>query len=53
MDDCKSCGTANRDGARFCNGCGAPLATPVPAREERRTVTVLFADLAGAGSGSA
>ncbi len=47
MDACKSCGTVNRAGARFCDGCGAPLATQVPSREERRTVTVLFADLAG------
>ncbi len=35
-------------GARFCNGCGAPLETaPAGALEERRIVTVLFADMAG------
>ena len=34
--------------ARFCNGCGAGLAAPVEARrEERKIVTVLFADLVG------
>ncbi len=38
--------------ARFCSGCGTALRTPSPAdpatfREERRTVTALFADLVG------
>jgi class 3 adenylate cyclase/tetratricopeptide (TPR) repeat protein len=43
---CQSCGRANPDGARFCNACGAAL-TPSPAREVRKTVTVLFADVTG------
>jgi class 3 adenylate cyclase len=49
MPACPSCSTDNPAGSRFCNGCGAPLAAPAaaPAREERRTVTVLFADLVG------
>ncbi|HEY2202000.1 MAG TPA: adenylate/guanylate cyclase domain-containing protein, partial [Solirubrobacteraceae bacterium] len=48
MSTCQGCGRENPDGARFCNGCGAPLAAgPVSAREERRIVTVLFADMAG------
>ena len=34
--DCAGCGRANRDGARFCDGCGGPL-TPV-APEVPRTV---------------
>ena len=34
-------------GARFCNGCGAALAATAPAREVRKTVTVLFCDLVG------
>ena len=44
---CPSCGLANPAGSRFCNGCGARLDAGVPASEERRTVTILFADLAG------
>ena len=44
---CSSCGTANPAGFRFCGACAAPLSGPTPSREERRTVTVLFADLAG------
>jgi class 3 adenylate cyclase/tetratricopeptide (TPR) repeat protein len=36
----------NPNGARFCNACGAAL-TPSPAREVRKTVTVLFADVTG------
>ncbi len=48
MVGCASCGTANPDGFRFCGACAAPLTAAVTsAREERRTVTVLFADLAG------
>jgi class 3 adenylate cyclase/tetratricopeptide (TPR) repeat protein len=47
MAACASCGSANPDGARFCNGCGSPLVAPGPVREERKVVTVLFADLAG------
>jgi len=41
---CASCGQANPEGARFCNGCGAAVAA---AREVRKTVTVLFCDLTG------
>src|SRR5207237_8589366 len=58
---CGACGTQNPPGHRFCGGCGAllepaSLATAAPAqmepalatpREERRWVTVLFADLSG------
>ena len=49
MVACPACSTDNPAGSRFCNGCGAPLAAAPasPAREERRTLTVLFADLAG------
>jgi class 3 adenylate cyclase len=41
---CASCGQAHAEGARFCSGCGAAL---VASRELRKTVTVLFCDLAG------
>jgi class 3 adenylate cyclase/tetratricopeptide (TPR) repeat protein len=49
MAACPACGSANPDGARFCNGCAAKLGTAATAaaREERKVVTVLFADLAG------
>jgi adenylate cyclase len=43
---CKSCGTRPRDGARFCDSCGAPVgAAGEPA--EFKQVTVLFADVVG------
>jgi class 3 adenylate cyclase len=44
---CPSCGAANREGARFCDSCGAPLAEAAPAREVRKTVTVFFCDVSG------
>jgi class 3 adenylate cyclase len=44
---CASCGTENPDGARFCAACGTALAAAAPAREVRKTVTVLFADVVG------
>jgi class 3 adenylate cyclase/predicted ATPase len=44
---CASCGRANPEGSRFCNGCGATLAAAPPAREVRKIVTVLFCDLTG------
>jgi class 3 adenylate cyclase len=47
MRTCASCGQENPDVARFCLACGAPLAESASAREERKVVTVLFADLVG------
>src|SRR6188508_3831139 len=48
MVACLNCGKENRDEARFCDSCGAALAAQQPsAREERKVVTVLFADLVG------
>ncbi len=49
---CPSCGEPAPRGARFCMSCGAALdaAPPAPREappEERRQVTVLFADLSG------
>src|SRR5690349_18950757 len=46
MAVCPSCGAENREEARFCDSCGAPLA-PAPAREVRKVVTVLFCDVTG------
>jgi class 3 adenylate cyclase len=44
---CSSCGHANSDYAKFCEECGAPLAAGSPARELRKTVTVVFCDVTG------
>jgi class 3 adenylate cyclase/tetratricopeptide (TPR) repeat protein len=44
---CATCGAENREGARFCDSCGAALAEAAPAREVRKVVTVLFCDVSG------
>jgi class 3 adenylate cyclase len=45
---CTACGQENPKGFRFCGACAAPLAPgEVGQREERKIVTVLFADLVG------
>ena len=49
MSICEACGTENRDGARFCDGCGAPLHAALPA-EQRKTVTAVFCDVVGSTS---
>jgi class 3 adenylate cyclase len=41
---CRTCGTELREGARFCDGCGAPI-TAQDTRAEYKQVTVLFADV--------
>src|SRR6516162_7591060 len=41
---CRTCGTEPREGARFCDGCGASVTTH-DARAEYKQVTVLFADV--------
>ena len=47
MRTCSNCGRGNPDAAAFCMACAASLA-PAPApREQRKTVTVLFSDVAG------
>ncbi len=43
---CPSCGSALPPAARFCPACGRELGPAAP-DEERRVVTVLFADVAG------
>ena len=48
MPTCVRCGHENPEGARFCNGCGAELLrVRGGVVEERKVVTVLFADVAG------
>src|SRR6478735_4550182 len=44
---CATCGAENREGARFCDSCGAVLAAAQSARETRKVVTVLFCDVTG------
>ncbi len=43
---CPACAAPLPAGARFCPSCGAPLAVD-PVTEERRIVSVLFADIEG------
>ena len=48
MQTCSACGQENPAGFKFCGACGAELdAAPASAREERKVITVLFADLVG------
>jgi class 3 adenylate cyclase/tetratricopeptide (TPR) repeat protein len=42
---CTTCGHRNSEHAKFCEECGAPLIPLAEAREQRKTVTVLFCDL--------
>src|SRR5215212_6319470 len=46
---CAACGHENQPGAKFCSECGAALAAVAAPqlRQERKIVTVLFADLVG------
>src|SRR5438093_373559 len=46
MTVCPRCGQENPEGAKFCNECAAHLQAS-PAREQRKTVTVLFCDVTG------
>jgi predicted ATPase/class 3 adenylate cyclase len=48
MPTCPACHEDNPDRARFCLNCGTALAiTSAPAREIRKTVTVVFSDVTG------
>jgi class 3 adenylate cyclase len=44
---CARCGSDNHETARFCSACGAALARPHHAGEERRVVSIVFVDLVG------
>jgi class 3 adenylate cyclase len=46
MPLCPVCSQENTEAAHFCSACGAAL-TSEPPREERKVVSVLFADLVG------
>ena len=41
---CTACGAQPREGARFCDGCGSPVAAH-DTHAEYKQVTVLFADV--------
>jgi DNA-binding SARP family transcriptional activator/class 3 adenylate cyclase len=43
---CQNCGEENPDGGRFCTSCGAML-VEASAGGVRKTVTIVFADIAG------
>ena len=47
VEACPSCGAETRVGTRFCASCGHRLDAPPARGEERKLVTVLFADLTG------
>ena len=47
MPVCATCGEESPEGFSFCGRCGARLAEAAAAREERKLVTVLYADLVG------
>ncbi len=47
MTVCSVCGAENREEAKFCDSCGAALEAVPTAREQRKTVTVLFCDVTG------
>lgn len=47
MKTCTACGQPCPQDARFCPFCGAPLGSAVPRAEERKRITILFADLVG------
>jgi len=44
---CASCGRGSEGDFAFCPYCGAELGSVPPAREQRKTVTVLFCDVTG------
>ncbi|HJS26544.1 MAG TPA: adenylate/guanylate cyclase domain-containing protein [Actinomycetota bacterium] len=47
MRVCSACGRENPDDAAFCMACASPLEPATLAREQRKTVTVVFCDLVG------
>src|SRR5919202_3625089 len=47
MPVCTRCGHESAEAFKFCPECGAPAAPEPLAREQRKTVTVLFCDVTG------
>ncbi len=50
MPSCAQCGFVSEGPFRFCPECGHEATAPEATREQRRTVTVVFCDLAGSTS---
>src|SRR5437899_887557 len=46
-DRCPTCGAELPGAVRFCPACGAPVSSAPAGGEERKLVTVLFADVTG------
>jgi class 3 adenylate cyclase/tetratricopeptide (TPR) repeat protein len=44
---CSNCGAAIPTDARFCPACGTPVGAAAPSGQERKLVTILFADVTG------
>jgi class 3 adenylate cyclase/tetratricopeptide (TPR) repeat protein len=44
---CSNCGRESPDDFAFCPACSAPLAPSTPAREVRKTVSIVFCDVTG------
>ncbi|TML77059.1 MAG: guanylate cyclase, partial [Actinobacteria bacterium] len=47
MSVCAACGHEIPENGKFCPECGAPVTPAAAPREQRKTVTVLFCDVAG------
>src|SRR5581483_2415037 len=47
---CESCGNELAPQARFCDACGAPAGPAETAEASRRSVSVVFSDVAGSTS---
>ena len=47
MLTCPSCGRESPEDFAFCPACSTPLTPTAPAREVRKTVTVVFCDVTG------
>jgi class 3 adenylate cyclase len=44
---CSTCGFESERTFKFCPDCGSEQVAAAPSREQRKTVTVVFCDLAG------
>src|SRR5207249_11046195 len=47
---CPTCGSPVSEGARFCASCGTHLGEPAERGEQRKVVSILFADVTGSTS---
>src|SRR5215471_9883277 len=49
---CAKCGTENREGAKFCNECAAPIEAPCPRCGSRNKPGAKFCDECGTSLGT-